>query len=306
MAERFAIVTPSYRGDLDRCRLLCASIDAFVSDMSTHYLLVEDRDLALFRPLLGPRRRIVAESELFPNWLRSFPDPLSFGRRRIWTGAGAIARGLGPLRGWHTQQLRKMAVPRLVDEDVLLFADSDVIFLRPYALSSQIVNGATRLYRRPGGLTADMAEHVDWLCRAAGCLRIAAPALPADDYINNLVTWRADNARSMLSHIENGMGRHWIEAAASSRGFSEWLLYGLHADRVLGAASRHAPTSRPLASTYWDHRDVDRAAFGAGTVSLEPDQVAVGVQSFIGVPLTQLWDLFRAFDAAKAEPGPDA
>ena len=83
MSSRFAIVTPSYRGDLERCRILCASIDSFVSRLSTHYLLVEDRDVALFRPLAGPRRIVVAESELLPAWLKSLPDPLRLGRRRV-------------------------------------------------------------------------------------------------------------------------------------------------------------------------------------------------------------------------------
>ncbi len=48
-----------------------------------------------------------------------------------------------------------------------------------------------RLYRRPAGVTAGMSEHVSWLIRAADALGIPAPPRPADDYINNLITWRA-------------------------------------------------------------------------------------------------------------------
>ena len=109
--DTFAIATPSYVGDLHRCALLCASIDRFVSGHSMHYLLIEDRDAELFAHLAGPRRKIIVESELLPRWLRSWRDPLSLGRRRIWTGPGALARGIPPLRGWHAQQLRKMALP---------------------------------------------------------------------------------------------------------------------------------------------------------------------------------------------------
>jgi hypothetical protein len=294
MNERFAIITPSYRGDIERCRLLCASIDAFVSDLSAHYLLVEDRDVAMFRSLAGPRRVIVAESELFPPWLKSLPDPLNLGRRRVWTGPGAIARGLGPLRGWHTQQLRKLAAPMLVTEDVLLFADSDVIFLKPYALSLQVTPAGTRLYRLPKAITAGMGEHVDWLIRAADSLRLPTPQRPADDYINNLVTWRADQARAMLAHIEGASGRHWIELTASARGFSEWLLYGLYVDRVARGASGHVATARPLARTYWGPGDVMHAPLTAEGVALADDQVAVGVQSFIDVSTERLWALFRA------------
>src|SRR4051812_7038988 len=79
----YSIATPSYAGDIERCRLLCASIDRFVTGHANHYLLVEDRDVPLFRDLEGPRRRVIAESALLPSWLKSLPDPLSLGRRRV-------------------------------------------------------------------------------------------------------------------------------------------------------------------------------------------------------------------------------
>jgi hypothetical protein len=296
MTTRHAIITPSFRGDLDRCKLLCASIDAFVSELSTHYLLVEDRDVLLFRPLEGPRRRIIAESQLFPSWLKSIPDPTSFGRRRIWTSPGALARGLAPLRGWHTQQLRKIAAPALIDEEVLLYADSDVIMLKPYRLSQQVGAEGLRLYRSDHAISESMGEHVEWLRRAAGTLRIPTPPRPAHDYINNLVTWDARHARAMTRHIEDGSGRHWIEAVASARGFSEWLLYGCYIDHVLGSASGHAATGQALARTYWYQGDVERSPLTPETVKLDPWQVAIGVQSFIGVPMEALWNLFKAFE----------
>ena len=39
----------------------------FVSGHAVHYLLVEDRDVPLFRELEGPRRRILPESQLLPK-----------------------------------------------------------------------------------------------------------------------------------------------------------------------------------------------------------------------------------------------
>ncbi len=290
---RHAIITPSYRGDIERCRLLCASIDTFVSHLSTHYLLVEDQDVALFRTLEGPKRRIVAESELLPSWLKARPDPLSFGRRRVWTGAGALLRGVPPLRGWHTQQLRKLAFPRIADEDLLLFADADVIFLRPLDLDAQLIDGKPRLYRLDGGIRADMARHATWVRHARAALGLQAAAYPENDYINNLVTWTRAHARGLLDHIETVTGRDWTSAVASRRDFSEWLLYGLYVDQVIGPTAGLQPTSRCLARTYWSTADVGREEFVADDGLLEPDQVAIGVQSFIGVPIDGLWELFR-------------
>ncbi len=295
----FSIATPSYAGDIERCRLLCASIDHFVSGLATHYLLVEDADVALFRQLEGPRRRVIAESELFPRWLRAWPDPLSFGRRRIWTGAGALRRGLRPLRGWHTQQLRKLALPGVTPEDVVLYADSDVIFIRPFHLAEQMSGGRARLYRKPGGIAPAMPDHAGWTRQAARALGLPEPSFPADDYINNLATWRRPNVEALRAHLEQVSGDHWMAAAARGRGFSEMLLYGMFVDLVLGDGALHEPRTDELARTYWVRKDVAEDSFGAEAVLTQRSQVAIGVQSFISVPMEDLWAVFRRAAATR-------
>ncbi len=297
-SDSFAIVTPSYRGDLERCRLLCDSVDRFVADLENHYLLVEDRDVPLFRDMEGPRRRIVPESTLLPGWLRSWPDPLASGRR-IWTGVGALARGLVPLRGWHAQQLRKLAIATIAPETVLLFADSDVVFLRPFELASQVGPAGTRLYRIDNAIRPDMAEHRMWLDNAARALGIPAPKLPAHDYINNLITWRADLARALLAHVERTTGRHWVAAVAGRRAFSEWLLYGLFVDEVLGAGSGHVAEARALARTYWLRGDITPDGLLREMDALPADAVAIGVQSFIEMPVPLLRAAFERFSATR-------
>ncbi len=252
MSLTYAIATPSYAGDIERCRLLCASIDRFVSGHAMHYILVEDGDVALFRPLEGPRRTVLPESALLPSWLKARPDPFSLGKRRVWTSLGALARGVPPLRGWHAQQLRKFALPLASREDVLLFADSDMLFLRPFALDSLTTDGAVRLYAKPDGITADMAEHVSWCGMAAALLALPAPTIPSPDYINNLVTWRRDNVLALHRHIEAVSGRGWVEAIARQRQFSEYMIYGYFVERVLGlAAAGHVADSHELCKSYW-------------------------------------------------------
>src|SRR4029077_2801169 len=59
-----AIVTASYAADFERCRLLCQTIDRFVTGMSRHYILVEERDVARFRALEGAKRSVISEREL--------------------------------------------------------------------------------------------------------------------------------------------------------------------------------------------------------------------------------------------------
>lgn len=291
-----AIATPSYSGDFERCRLLCASIDRFVSGQAMHYLLVEDRDLALFKPLAGPRRQVIPETALLPSWLSSWPDPLSFGRRRVWTGPGALARGLPPLRGWHAQQLRKLAFPLKSHEDVVLFADSDMIFLRPFEVASLAAAGGVRLYRKPEGITGEMTRHRDWCELASRLLGLPEPTFPSADYINNLVSWRRDNIVAMMARIEQNTGRDWVSAIAANRQFSEYMIYGYFVERVRGLAKAgHWPDAHELCKVYWFDEDVtDLASLRSFEEVLEPGQVAVGVQSFTDVPLDRLWALFEA------------
>lgn len=295
--ETFAMATPSHHGDFERCRLLCESIDRHVSSLSMHYILVDTADAELFAALEAPHRRVMTDTELLPSWLRGHDDPFSRMSRRVWTGAGALLRGIPPLRGWHVQQLRKLALPDVITEDVILYADSDVAFLRPYDLASQILanqvlasqgmTGQTRLYRKPGGIMPGM-PHVAWARAAARSLGIKAPDLPANDYITALVTWRRDNAVGLLRHLENQSGKHWVAAVAQRRGFSEWLLYGMYCDNVLGNASRHVHDEHSLAYMVWFEKDVPANGLGDLRLLLEPGQVAIGIQSFIGFPVDEI------------------
>jgi hypothetical protein len=295
MSFSYAIATPSYAGDYERCRLLCASIDRFVSGYDTHYLLVEDKDLALFKPLEGPGRRVIAEAELLPAWLKSWPDPLSFGRRRVWTGLGALRRGVPPLRGWHAQQLRKLALPLKCSEDVVLFADSDMIVLRPFDLGGLEAEGRVRLYRKPGNIKQGMAEHVAWCEGASRILGLPAPSFPSADYINNLVSWRRDNVVAMMALIERQTGRDWVSAIAGQRQFSEYMIYGYYVDRVRGLEQAgHWPDALELCKVYWGGDADGIASLRSFEEVLGAGQVAVGVQSFIGQPVEQLRTLFEA------------
>lgn len=290
-----ALVTPSYAGDFERCRLLCDSTDRFVSGLAGHYLLVEDRDRALFAQLEGPDRKVVAESELLPGWLRSWPDPFSAGRRRVWIGAGALMRGVPPLRGWHAQQLRKLAFPLSSDADIVLFADSDMIFARPFDVRRLMQGDSVRLYAKPGGITAEMGEHVGWCRMAADLFGLPPPTLPATDYIQNLVCWRSEHVRSMLALIERRSGRDWVSAIARHRGLSEYQIYGAYVDGVLDpAANGHHRDAAELCRAYWGATKTDIEGLTSFEQVLGPEQVAVGVQSFIGEPIARLRALFSA------------
>ena len=98
-----------------------------MTGVSHHYILVEQRDVALFRQLQTRDRTIVNERDLLPGWLRPYDDPLSLFRRRVW-----LSLKTQPLRGWHVQQLRRIAIAAHVGQSALVYCDSDVAFIKPF------------------------------------------------------------------------------------------------------------------------------------------------------------------------------
>ena len=279
-----AVMTASWVNDFDRCALMCESLDRFLAGDWRHYLLVEPRDVAAFRRLEGPRRTVVSEADLFPPWLRSFPDPLSLGRRRIW-----LSPFSAPLRGWHAQQIRRLALARHIDADMLLSVDSDVVMVRPYDPARMWSGGKLRLFRVDAGVSGAMAEHHAWLAHAGRLLGLPEAADPAHDYINTFIGWRMDTARALLDHIEMTSGRDWVRALISSRAISECTIYGRFVDEVRGGEG-HLPSDEALCHVLWFRETYPETLEGLEGFlrDLRPYQVAIGVQSFVHHPLADI------------------
>lgn len=279
-----AVITASWSPDLDRCALLCESLDRFLLGDWHHYLLVEPGDVAAFKPLQGPRRTVVSEADLFPWWLRSFPDPSNLGRRRVWLSPFSV-----PLRGWHAQQIRRMAMARHIDAEMLLSIDSDVVMVRPFDPSGMWADGNMCMYRIDAGISREMTEHQQWSAHAGKLLGLSAAVTPAPDYINTFIGWRADAARAMLDHIEKISGRNWVRALISSRAISECMIYGRFVDEVQNGEG-HTHSDQPLCHVLWRREAHPETLEGLKTfmAELKPEQVAVGVQSFVDHPISDI------------------
>jgi hypothetical protein len=292
------ILTPSYRGDLERCRLLCDTLDQAGGDGWTHLILVADEDLALFRPLEGRRRQVIQDSAYFPAWLKLVRMPFSHRPRWLGLSPGKL---VWPMSGWHIQQIRKLLAARISEADLFLMADSDTVFIRPVTHRFLIRDGAARLYVKPGGISGAFPaqqKHRGWLGASATLLGLPPVALPADDYINNLVTWRRDALAALVEHIEAVTGRELPQALGRHRSFSEYLLYGQFIDRVHKGASGHWRSDLSLGHTYWSGAALDEGGLERFVEEMDEGQIAFGVQSFTETPV----DLIRRWIATRLKP----
>lgn len=284
-----ALITASYAADFERCRLLCDTVDRHVTGASHHYLLVEHRDLALFQQLEGKRRTVIDERELLPSWLRDIPDPTSLFKRRVWLSLKAP-----PLRGWHVQQLRRMAIAERIEQETLVYVDSDVAFLRPFDCARFWLGGKLRLFRRDGVLLKPGHDnHRIWSANAAAVLGIAAPEISPHDYISTLIAWRRSSVRDMLARIEQVSGRHWVEAVSARRKFSECMIYGRFVDEVADGAG-HYVGAEEFCRVHWTGTPLTDMQFEAFVAAMSPEQVAIGMQSFIGTDLGRIRRLVAA------------
>lgn len=284
-----AIVTASYAPDLERCRLLCETIDEHVTGHSRHYILVERGDVALFRQLETRNRIVVDERELLPAWLRSVSDPTSFFKRRVW-----FSTRTPPLRGWHVQQLRRIGIAAKATEDALVYVDSDVVFLKPFDCGAFWQGDRLRLFRRDGVMeTLRTGDHRAWSRNAGTALGIAAPEVSPHDYIATLIAWRRDAVEAMCARIEAVHGRHWVEAVAADRKFSECMLYGRFVDEIRGGEG-HFHDGEDFCRVHWTGTALSDAEIRAFIADMTPAQVAIGMQSFIGTDLGRIRRLVAA------------
>lgn len=278
-----AIVTASYAPDFERCRLLCETVDRFATGFSKHYLLVEHGDVGRFRALESAHRIVVDERDLLPPWLHSLRDPTSLFRRRVWLSARTM-----PLRGWHVQQLRRIAIAAHAGEEVLVYCDSDVAFLKPFDCGAFARDRQVRLFRREGVIGKDSpADHVSWSRNAATVLGIDTPAVSPHDYIATLIAWRRATVVAMCRRIEAETGRHWVAALGAKRKFSECMLYGRYVDEVLRGEG-HFHGREEFCRTHWKGAPMSDDEFNAFIDGMGAGQVAIGMQSFIGTDLGRI------------------
>ncbi len=240
-----AIITPSYAPDFERCRLLSWSVEQFVTPSATHYIIVPAKDLSLFNQLKRSNTEIVTVESILPWWVQRLPIVKN----------GWLNFKTGFVRNWLLQQVVKLAAPQEVSEDILVYIDSDVSFIRPMNLESFVNGDKVRLLHIPNQSTVESASEFPlqnkWLDATDRLLGLPQTPLPKPGYVGQIITWRRDNALKLHRHLEKVSGRGWVEAICNSWHLSEYLLYGTFVDRVLQEQSGHFYDTEGICHEYW-------------------------------------------------------
>lgn len=284
----WAIITPSYRGDFERCRLLCESLDLFVTGNWHHYIVVESIDMKMFSILAGPNRSILEMESLLPKSIHHLARIPIINNRSLW-----YSWRTGFMLGWHVQQLVKMEMAFRVKEPGLLYCDSDVFFVRPFDVANLVTEGRYRFFRTAVSYDEANITNPKFTTASARQLGLETKPYPCPTYVENLVPWHAATTRNLCEHIAQVSGRDWRITLGRDIIISEYTLYGLYIERVLKNSSSFQIFHDGLCKTIWVKTELDDRALDQFFENLEPHIVAIGVQSFVGIKIERLQNQFQ-------------
>ena len=239
--DGWLMVTPTYRGDREQFALLTESFQRYAPAGLLHQVIVDRADLPLFEPFRHDRMRLTAAEEVLPGRVRK----ITMAGRSGW-----VSTRFPPVRNWIAQQLMKIAAACASDRPFVLFADSDVVFLRPFGID-RFTDGHRVALSRVGAEFDDLPH---WRRASARLLGLGDPrSFATVNYVSNLIPWRRDTARAMVARVEAHHRGGWAAAVARELRFSEYTLYGVFAEEVLGLDSAGLyPWDDPILNLCWD------------------------------------------------------
>ena len=273
MSNEFAIITPSYTPDFDRCRLLAQSIEKYIFPSATHYIIVDKKDLALFQQLRQPNTEIITKESLLPWWINKMPLSNNW-----WFSWKTL-----PIRGWIIQQIIKIAIAHHIKEDVLVFVDSDVAFIRPTNLSEFSKDNKVRFFRLPG--QDNLKSHYKYHLSACRLLDLPPTTYLGARYISQIITWKRDNVLKLCAHLEKVSGKNWLETLGNSLQLSEYILYGAFVDHILKEESGHYEDNKILCHEYWTPEPMSPEELNSFWQEIAPEHLAVMISAKAGIPV---------------------
>lgn len=229
--QRVALLTPTYRADLQRFGLLREALDAFGCDWP-HLAVVQTEDLPLFRNALGSTRvEWIASAEVLPAQVEAtrrrisgWPDGYRKLRRSLAKRFGWFPDAAND--GWHVQQIVKLAVPAIGPHSAYITLDSDVLPTAPLRTEHYLRDERAAL----------MIEHhptfTHWADAAARMLALSPEMVRSVNFVSLPFVFDRDTVRRLHAYLaEVHGGREWWRSLLGQRpgDLSEFTLYGAYA-----------------------------------------------------------------------------
>jgi len=223
-------VTVSYRGDLDRLRLLVHSMDVFYQGVASHIIIVPREDITLFSSLSKhPRITILTQNELvddvfYPRFWYGFAEKIL--GARSWRLARYAGRS-----GWIIQQIVKLALPAITEEKDIVVIDSDVVFIRQFNDGDFVPDNAMHLLVKDDP-DEESARHRKHMANSRQLLKLSQGSTD-HHYLSCPVVLNRDWLLSLHGYIEKLYERPWQLVLNDEGLISEYCIYGVFVEEIL-------------------------------------------------------------------------
>ena len=277
----WALLTPSFSRDFERCRLLVESCDRYLAPDVRHYLIVDRRDEKKFSALRSSRTELVLKQDVLPSFLHQVP----FRPKWWWRWSGA------PVRGWMVQQIVKLSADSFAPQDAFIFADSDTFFVRPWDPDDWIRDGRLPLFREVRS-EIQSTMTTSWFEVTSRLLGVSFREPYQTNYVTSLAVWRRENLQRLHAALEGRSGTIWQKALCSLPTLSEYTLYGLYCDEVLGAEACQYHTDVIPTLNYWPDVPLAEPDLRRWADGLESEHVMGMVSSRSATPVPTIRSVF--------------
>ena len=273
------LYTPTYHRDFDRFCLQRESIERCGIDLP-HVAVVHHEDLPRFRDTPHQRNlRILSTRDVLPEKIEARRTAVGYPRKNPLRYIRPF-----PLAGWMTQQIVKLAAPRVIDTPGIVCLDSDVVFVKPIQ-SADFFNqqGRLHLYETESDMDAQMA---DWFCRSMRFFGISLRQQPLKQYIHPLSPLHRDVLLDMHRAIEARYHKPWDQAVVKQNVF-EYMTHGVYS-RFVDKLQRQDPVVPKLCVYYWWPEQAQRMAEDFLRQIQQKQARAVWIQSNLNLPVAEI------------------
>jgi hypothetical protein len=281
---RFALVTPSYYRHYEVCRILVDSVHRHVPKDVPHYIIVSRDDLDLFRPLADDRTRVLVQEEIVQERFHRIP----FARR--WR----INLRTPPVRGWIWQQMVKLSIGSRIDADAYVIIDSECFFVQAFDPRTLLRGDKVPFFREEKDWYKTDDDSQEWMRVSRRLLGLPRPTEPwGVGYVNSPVFWRRDVLLKLHERVSKKHGRNtWLRRVARQLRFSEYSLYGIFVDHILGLdAAGHYGFDRHISHDYWGTAMLGRPELAEFRARLG-DEVIVMINGNSQTPVEEIREVF--------------
>ena len=265
----YAIVTPSFGGDFERCELLTESVKNCGPGWD-HYIIVDKHDIPKFRTLADKKTTVMDSREILDGHFIKAP-----GRSGMW-----LSLKTPPVRGWMTQQIRKLGIHQKIDQDNFLYCDSDTVFLKKFSREHFLID------RKLGLLDVCFRDkHVDiWTTKAEQLLGLKPRSVVPRGHVGMMIMWNRKIVEQLQKAIEDHCKMNWQIAVARNLTFSEYITYGVFVRSMIGYEhSPHSPSDVDLVKTNWGKSINSEQELASFFQDLLDTQIAAMVHSKDGI-----------------------